>query len=149
MILLWHLLEMTQVVPFREEHSILGKMLKVTLFIQRSDGHSQADDDIIRIFDDESCRDTFRVVFSTPELKKDTIFYASISKATTYISDMLKTLRHDTAPFEYVQVTTSIHPSVLYHVADLDNPEIRYLIEETIDLALRSPIFRSSRRDSE
>ena len=120
-------------------------MLKATLYIQRTDGKGSEDDDIIRFYDDDEYRDTVRIVYSTPELKKNTTFYFTIPRAIAYISDLLKTLRHDSSPFEHVQVTTAIHPSILYHVSDMDNCEIRHLIEDTIDTAIRRPVFRTKK----
>lgn len=120
-------------------------MLKATIYIQRTTGRDETDDDIIRIYDDDEYRDTVRVVYSTPELAKNATFYFTIPRAITYISDLLKTLRHDSSPFEHVQVTTAIQPSVLYHVSDLDSSEVRYLIEDTVDTALRRPVFRTKK----
>ena len=120
-------------------------MLKATIYIQRRDGKGSEDDDIIRFFDDDEYRDTVRVVYSTPELNKNASFYFTLPRAITYLSDLLKTLRHDSSPFEHVQVTTAIHPSILYHVSDLDNDEIRYLIEDTVDTAIRRPVFRTKK----
>lgn len=116
-------------------------MLKVTLHIQRSTG-GVANDDIINIYDDDEYRDTVRVTYSTPELKKATEFYFTIPQAMSYVSDILKTLRHDAQPFEYVQVSSQIQPVVLYHVADLDCCQVRHLIEDTIETALRRPVFK-------
>jgi len=120
-------------------------MLKATIYIQRRDGHDEKDDDIIRIYDDDEYRDTVRLVYSTPELAKNSTFYFTIPRAVTYLGDMLKTLRHDSSPFEHVQVTTAIHPSVLYHVSDLDSDEVRYRIEDTVDTVLRRPVFRTKK----
>ena len=122
-------------------------MLKTTIYIQRRDGKGEEDDDIIRIYDDDEYRDTVRAVYSTPELKKNATFYFTIPHAIAYINDLLKTLRHDSSPFEHVQVTTAIHPSILYHVSDLDSSEIRYLIEDTIEVALRRPVFRTKKQN--
>ena len=116
-------------------------MLKVTLNIQRANGPSSTDD-VIHMYDDDEFRDMVRIVYSTPEWKKSSEFYLPISKAVDYIHSTLKTLTHDSQPFEYVQVSTSIHPSVLYHVADLDDCEVRYLIEETVESVLRRPVLR-------
>ena len=116
-------------------------MLKVTLHIQRANAPS-SEDDVIYMYDDDEFRDMVRIVYSTPDWKKSSEFFLPITKAVDYIHTTLKTLTHDSQPFEYLQVTTSIHPSVLYHVADLDDSEVRYLIEETIEAALRRPVSR-------
>lgn len=120
-------------------------MLKATLYVQRNNGKGQEDDDIIRIYDDDEYRDTVRIVYSTPELAKNATFYFTVSAATRYIHDMLKTFTHDSQPFEYVQVSTQIHPSILYHVSDLDDSEVRYLIVDTVEDAIRRPIFRTKK----
>lgn len=120
-------------------------MLKATLFIQRSETPGSKDDDVIRMYEDETHHDMIQLVYSTPELKREATFYLPTSKALAYISDTLKTLTHDSQPFEYVQVTTQIHPSVLYHVADLDDRSVRLLIEDTLEAALRQPVFRTKR----
>lgn len=116
-------------------------MLKVTLNIQRPNGPSSSDD-VIHMYDDDEFHDMVRIVYSTPEWKKSSEFFLPIPKAMDYIHTTLKTLTHDSQPFEYVQVSTSIHPSVLYHVSDLDDSDVRYLIEETIEAALCRPVSR-------
>jgi hypothetical protein len=116
-------------------------MLKVTLNIQRPNGPSSSDD-VIHMYDDDEFHDMVRIVYSTPEWKKSSEFFLPTVKAMDYIHTTLKTLTHDSQPFEYVQVSTSIHPSVLYHVLDLDDGEVRYLIEDTIEAALRRPVSR-------
>jgi hypothetical protein len=116
-------------------------MLKATLYIQRTNAPA-SDDDIIQMFDDDEYRDMVRITYSTPELRKCSEFYLTVPQTLQYVSDTLKTLRHDAQPFEHVQVSTLLHPSVLYHVADLDCCEVRHLIEDTLETALRRPIFR-------
>jgi hypothetical protein len=133
---------MTRLLRFKDDGHLPGKMLKATIHIQRKDGRTAEDDDIIKFFEDDADRETVLVVYSTPELQKASSFYATIPKAIQYLSDMLKTFRHDADPFEYVQVTTQIHPAVLYHVADLDSADVRHLIEDTVESALRRSIFR-------
>jgi hypothetical protein len=136
---------MLRVDRFKHGGPGVDKMLKATLYIQRTDGRGPSSDDTIQIFEDETHHDMARVVYSTPELAKNAEFYLPTSKAILYIRDTLKTLRHDTQPFESVQVTTRIHPSVLYHVSDLDDYEVRHLIEDTIETAIRLPVFRTSK----
>jgi hypothetical protein len=133
---------MTQVVRFRDTEHGRDKMLKVTLNIQRTETPGPRGDDVIHMYEDDTHHDMVRVVYSTPEWKKSSEFYLTTSKAMSYIHDTLKTLTHDSQPFEYVQVSTSIHPTVLYHVLDLDCNDVRYLIEETVEAALRQPVFR-------
>jgi hypothetical protein len=120
-------------------------MLKVTLFIQRAESPSPSNDDTIRMYSDEEYRDMVRVVYSTPELKREATFYLTLPQAMRYLHDTLKTLNHDSQPFEFVQVSTQIHPSVLYHVAELDDCEVRHLIEDTVETVLRQDVYRTRR----
>jgi hypothetical protein len=111
-------------------------MLKSTFFIQRSSGG----DDIIRMFEEE--HEMVRIVYTSPEFhkKKGREMFVTMSKAVDYIGDLMKSLRYDTQPFEYFQVTTAIHPSVVYHVSDLDNFEVRHLIQDMTEMALRQSV---------
>lgn len=133
---------MILLVRFKDDSCLPDKMLKVTIHVQRKDSTSAEQDDIIRFYEDDEYRDTVLITYSTPDLRKAVSFYLPIPKAVQYLSDTLKTFRHDADPFEYVQVSTQIHPSVLYHVSDLDCADVRYLIEDTVETALRRPIFR-------
>jgi len=136
---------MTRIVRFKDEGRAIDKMLKATIFIQRKNGTSKKDDDIIKFFEDEDFHVMVRVKYSTPDLTKDNTFYLPTSRAITSLDDVLKTFRHDADPFEYVQVSTQIHPSVLYHVSDLDCTEVRHLIEDTVEAAIRRPVKRVKR----
>ena len=133
---------MIRVDRFKDYPPPPDKMLKATLYIQRTTSRSSEDDDIIRMYDDDEYRDMIRIVYSTPELKKGFEFYMTVPQTLQYLSDTLKTLSHDAQPFEHVQVSTSLHPSVLYHVSDLDCCQTRHLIEDTVETALRRPLFR-------
>ena len=119
-------------------------MLAATLYVQRNPDRS-SEDDIIRMYESDGMTDVHLVEYSTPETKKSSRFYMSRKVLLDYVSDILKSLRHDTVPFECVQVTTAIHPSVVYHVADLDDPEVRHIIEDTVYNAIRTPVERVKR----
>ena len=120
-------------------------MLKATLYLQRARNDTVDNDDIIRIYDDETHHDMVRVVYSTPELTKDTVFVTSIPEAMLYVRDILKSLPRDSQPFVTLQITTAIHPSILYPVEDLVDTDTRYLIEDTVESALRQNVVRSRR----
>lgn len=107
-----------------------------TLYIQRT--AESRGDDIVQISPSDDYVDMFMIRYSTPELKKKRVFYMTRSKVLAYVSDLLKSLTHDIEPFEAVQVSTSIHPSVVYHVADLDDAEVRRLIEDMVDMSMRN-----------
>lgn len=133
---------MTHLVRFKDDGRAIDKMLKATIYIQRKDGTGKKDDDVIDFYEDDDYQEMVRIKYSTPELQRNATFYLPIPRAINYLSDILKTFRHDADPFEYVQVSTQIHPSVLYHVSDLDNTEIRHLIEDTVEAAIRRPVRR-------
>ena len=116
-------------------------MLAATLYVQRNPDRT-SEDDIIRIYAGDGMTEIHTVEYTTPETKKTSRFYMSRKVLIEYVGDLLKSLRHDTVPFECVQVTTAIHPSVVYHVADLDNDEVRHLIEDTVYNAVRIPVER-------
>jgi hypothetical protein len=120
-------------------------MLKATVYIQRKNSKGVEDDDVIRFSEDDEFAEMVAITYSSPEMKKDNTFYLPRSRAMTYLDEVLKSLSHDSDPFEYVQVTTAMHPSVLYHVSDLDCRDIRYLIEDTVESAIARPIHRNKK----
>ena len=106
------------------------------------DERREREDDVIRIYATD-CNDLFRVTFLAMDMKRSNQFFATRHWATQYVSEVLSTLVHDTDPFNAVQVDTAIHPSILYHVGDLDDWEIRRLVEHTVDSALRLSIVKT------
>ena len=115
-------------------------MQLITIRFLRSEGRAR-DDDVIRVFDSD-CNDLFRVTFHASEMKKPNQFFASRHYVLEYISDILVATTHDTDPFESIQVDTAIHPSIMYHVADMEDYHIRRLMENTIDAALYRTIVK-------
>ena len=116
-------------------------MHRATIRIVR-DGGDESEDDLIRVFDTD-CNDLFRITFFASDMKRASQFYATRHWALEYVSEILLSITHDSDPFESVQVETAIHPSILYHVVDLDQPSIRRLIENTIDSALRRTVVKT------
>lgn len=113
---------------------------KVSLFLQKRDASSKHDD-VISVFETPDYNEMFRVVFKPGEYTdRRNQFYLSRHLLRDYISDTLRSLCTDSDPFEYVQVSTAQHPSVLYHVADLENPTTRHMIEDMIMTAVRTPV---------
>lgn len=97
-----------------------------TLFFTHK-GKTAVHDDVITITPIEQSRGVFEVVYKTPEMKERK-FLASFNSVLQYVEDTLTSMRHDTDPFERIQVNTSIHPIVMYHVADMDDSSVRDLI---------------------
>lgn len=94
-------------------------------------------DDGITISAHGGSTDIFEVVYRSPELKMDRKFLASFSGVLSYIDDTLTSMRYDNDPFEKIQLLTVIHPSVLYHVSDMDDDEVRNLILNMVRDSLR------------
>lgn len=113
------------------------------LFTRRDLGESS--DDAILVTADPDTPDIFEVVYRTPEVKMDRKFFASYSGVLDYIEDTLTSMRHDMDPFENIQVLTAIHPSVLYHVSDMDESVTRDLIIKMIGDSLRRSVARVPR----
>lgn len=110
-------------------------------FIRSSEGEGVKGDDVLTIMDDDLYADLLRVRFSPCELKTtQNVVYLDREGAIEYLSTILRTLPYDADPFELLQVETAIHPTVLYHVSDLKDRSLRYLIEDTVSNALRRTI---------
>lgn len=48
--------------------------------------------------------------------------------AYQYVSELLLGLAHDVEPFDYIQIIPCTGPSILYHVWELENLEMRELV---------------------
>ncbi len=108
-------------------------MLKVKFFFTRCRG----EDDIVQIYDDDTYFEMTRVVYTPGDhAKTSNSFYLSRSDALRYVSTMLKSMETDTDPFEFVQVQTAIHPSIMVSIADVSERETRWRLEDMVEQAL-------------
>lgn len=98
------------------------------------------EDDVLRVFEDTDFEEMLRVTFHPAGQKRMAEFYLSREGVLNYISTILKTMSYDTAPFHEVQVDTVLHPSILYHTSDLSTREVRNMVVDTIDDALRRTV---------
>ncbi len=100
-------------------------------------------DDILRIFDDDTHEDMYRVVYKPHDIPSGVNeMYLSYPDLQDYFSTILKSLENDTEPFEYIQIMTPIHPSVMYHTSELEDREVRWRVEDMVFLACRKAIWR-------
>jgi hypothetical protein len=102
-------------------------------------------DDILRVFRSTFDTDYFNVTFTTTGDVGDSRAYSTYmteSRVLRHIDTILDSLRLDLVPFEEVQVTTPIHPVVMYHVSQLDNLDVLRTIGEAAAIALRSRVRR-------
>lgn len=74
-----------------------------------------------------------RVVFKVGETGKKLMFYMPKRRLLHYIADILESLRRDIDPLENIQITTCMHPAVLYHVSDMDDRSTRHLILDMVE----------------
>jgi hypothetical protein len=112
-------------------------MMKAEIFLTRADG---SPDDTIRICETEDSRDLFIVTYRTPDYVNRKRFIATEHRVLDYVEDIVRSLQHDTDPFEFFQVSTVIHPSIMYHVSDLDSPVTRELVINMIRTAMRTDV---------
>lgn len=113
-------------------------MSKVTLYFVTN----KNEDDVLRIFDDDVHPDMYRLVFKAHDMQGPNEFYLSDRDLQDYISETLKSMQNDMDPYEYVQVMTAIHPSILYHVCDLESQAVRWQVEDMVVAACRRPVYR-------
>lgn len=115
-------------------------MIKATIHFQKTGSR----DDILRIYDSET-EGVVRVTMSPGDFKNSTNeFFISSTKAIRLVADILRSLPYDIEPFEYVQITTELTPSILYHAVDIENSSVRHLIEDTIHDAVYTKVRRIS-----
>lgn len=107
-----------------------------TLLFTRKNERSTQDDKIVVTTHPDSS-DMFQVVYSTPELKMARKFVASFTGVLDYANDVLTSMRNDTDPFECIQVSTAIHPVILYHVSDMDESDTRDMVMNMLRDSLR------------
>lgn len=125
---------MTKGVPFRHSQLYHYKMLKASLYFTRS-GRGRAHDDIIHISENENSRELFDIVYKTPELRRSKKFTMAEKDVKTYLTNLIRMMTHDSDPFENLQLTTAIQPSIFFHMADAQ--ENVYVLLEMIATALR------------
>ena len=111
-----------------------NEMQKVKLFFTRRRGA----DDIVQMYDDETHVDMVRVVYTPGDhTKKSNVFYLTTRDVLSYVDNILKAMDHDTDPFEYMQIQTAIHPSIMFSAMDLSSRRVQDLVDDMIFQAIR------------
>ncbi len=109
-------------------------MQKVKLFFTRRHGA----DDIIQIYDDESYVDMVRLVYTPGDhTKKSNVFYMTTRDVLSYVGNIFRSMSHDVDPFEYLQIQTAIHPSIMFSAMDLSSHRVQDLLDDMIFQAMR------------
>jgi len=108
----------------------------VSLYIQSK--HDGVPDDIITF---NRCRRSpglFEVTYKPNDLTTKYRFYMTLDECENYLYRTLKLLTMDSYPFGYVQLTTRATPSVVFQIPDLDDGNLRKVIEDAAISALRT-----------
>jgi hypothetical protein len=109
-------------------------MLKVKLFFTRRHGA----DDIIQIYDDETHVDMVRLVYTPGDhTKKSNVFHLTTKDVLSYLDNIFSAMDHDTDPFEFMQIQTAIHPSIMFSAMDLSSRRVQDLLDDMIFQAIR------------
>jgi hypothetical protein len=109
-------------------------MQKVKLFFTRSAGA----DDIIQMYDDETHVDMVRVVYTPGDYsKRSNEFYMTTRDVLSYVGNIVRAMGHDVDPFEYLQIQTAIHPSIMFSAMDVHSRRVQDTLDDMIFQAIR------------
>lgn len=134
---------MTQSVPFKDCYINIRKMLKTTLRFLRH-GATETNDDVINIFSSDISPDIFRILYVPGDSSHGYRYESQMTRNTVmdYISDILKAMKYDVDPFDRIQISTDLHPSLMYCVEDMENCITRRNLENILYTSLRYRVVR-------
>lgn len=138
------ILTMIQSVPFKDcSIQTDNKMtIKMTIRFIRS-GEGEDRDDVI-IIHSTPISDMLRVVYTPADSSSGSVYttYMSRSGVLTYVSDILRSMEYDVDPFDRIQLSTDLHPSVMYSAADMEDIVARRNFENLVHSSLRTTVVR-------
>jgi hypothetical protein len=109
-------------------------MQKVKLYFTRRNGS----DDIIQMYDDETHVDMVRLVYTPGDhTKRSHEFHLTSRDVLSYVGNILKAMNNDVDPFEFVQIQTAIHPSIMFSAMDVGCRRIQDVLDDMIFQAIR------------
>ena len=109
-------------------------MQKVKLFFTRAAGS----DDIVQIYDDDTHVDMARIVYTPGDhAKKSNEFYMTTRDVLSYVANIIRAMNHDVDPFEFLQIQTAIHPSIMFSAMDLSARRVQDTLDDMIFQAIR------------
>lgn len=110
------------------------------LFITKSGNR----DDIIKFHPCYNLLDRYSVEYIPSDITKNKYnFILNRSELSEYIESILDSLRYDSEPFDEIQLTTKMFPSIMFCIQDLERRNIRTIIENSILRALNTHIVVS------
>jgi hypothetical protein len=109
-------------------------MQKVKLYFTRRNGS----DDIIQMYDDETHVDMVRLVYTPGDhTKRSHEFHLTSRDVLSYVNNILKAMNNDVDPFEFVQIQTAIHPSIMFSAMDVGCRRVQDVLDDMIFQAIR------------
>jgi hypothetical protein len=109
-------------------------MQKVKLYFTRRNGS----DDIIQMYDDETHVDMVRLVYTPGDhTKRSHEFHLTSRDVLSYVGNILKAMNNDVDPFEFVQIQTAIHPSIMFSAMDVGCRRVQDVLDDMIFQAIR------------
>jgi len=105
-------------------------------------------DEILKIYKINS--DLFRCVFYPGDLPYSYSFRVNRSFLMDYVRTTLgSVVNDDVDPYHQVQLTTMIHPRILFHVMDLTNDETYERLQEMFTESVNLPIVKNGLSSTE
>lgn len=119
-------------------------MIKTTLRFLRH-GALPDVDDVITIYTVPTSTELFRVLYAPGDSGSRAHYECQMTRSGVleYVSDILKSMRYDVDPFDRIQISTDLHPTVMYSVADMDNSLVRKNLENMVYTSLRVRVART------
>jgi hypothetical protein len=102
-------------------------------------------DDVIRVYDTDT-RDLYMVVMKPADFQ-GTYYkgYLTHERLLGHISNILESLQYDMDPWEHVQLSPALTPSIMYHISDMNDSNVRDLILDMVRDVLRFDCERVTR----
>lgn len=117
-------------------------MLLTTFHIIRF--HDEGDD-IIKIFQGP-VPDLYEVRYHTSDGRNlpETRGYMTRTRVVDYVRTLLNALPEDVEPFYRFQISSNLHPSIMYEIPDLSDEDNKNTILNMVDQVLSSHLQRHS-----
>lgn len=128
---------MTQNVEFRDWTPQTSMLTTTIHFIK--DGEP---DEILKIFMRNS--DSFKCIFQPADLRSTYTFHLNREMLTEYLLGTIRMVAQDDVdPYDQVQVSTMIHPRILFHVSELSKEEVSDRMWDMIIMSWNSTITKN------
>jgi hypothetical protein len=111
----------------------------ITLWFIQSDGR---EDDKVEINRGSRASEVVTLKYTPGDSKTGSVYSFSLTRAGVrrYLENLLYSVSKDQDPFEKIQISSSLGPSIMYHVSDLD--DVHSTIIGSIDDALYVDVTR-------